>query len=149
MDFLTWFIALGDQLLYRQITTWGMTKESERTEIENYMHVLFFSFAIRITFTFIFGNRKGQSRPHGQLLLHMAYYGVCVSRAELRPSRSMVGAQVSARRSSIEHHLIAIFLDLPTDIEEDMVDWQWLAGHLIMWPWHYTSVSSARFSQIR
>jgi len=65
MDFLTWFIALGDQLLYRQITTWGMTKESERTEIENYMHVLFFSFAIRITFTFIFGNRKGYSRPHG------------------------------------------------------------------------------------
>jgi hypothetical protein len=30
-----------------------------------------------------------------------------------------------ARRLSIEHHLIAIFLDLPTDIEEDM---EWLAG---------------------
>ena len=45
MDFLTWFIALGDQLLYRQITTWGMTKEPKEQKLR--ITCIFFFFLLR------------------------------------------------------------------------------------------------------
>jgi hypothetical protein len=50
MDFLTWFIALGDQLLYRQITTLGDAWRRNLKEHKFRITCIFFLFlfAIRI-----------------------------------------------------------------------------------------------------
>ena len=101
MDFLTWFIALGDQLLYRQITTWGMTKESERTEIENYMHVLFFFFCDQ---DYIYIHIRKQKRLEQTTRLASSSHGIlrCLC-FQSRAASFTVDGRRPSQRTAVEH----------------------------------------------